>query len=798
MRTIKPGAVGFPKLYQPKKHVLAREESASLLDLGAFATVRSILEAAQREITPRHHVFLVAEERTESLPATLAWLKQVMVEKGAANDWVYLYNFQNSAAPQAFAVAPGMGIMLKNHVSVMIEHASKTIWQQAQNDPDLHAIHAQALELDRAMRNQVLSLSAQAEAAGLHLNQSESGRLSLVMDSNKLSACARVPDTDVGQQPDDHARGQTWQMLNTSLHDLQKQAVVDADRLAEKFSVARRVIIERILKPLCGQLKAKFHEVAHLSHWIDDFQDDFARHMEADLAGVTTSQMQSHLWQERYAVNVLVDRTGHRSPPLECLTEINYEKLFGVMPYVQTSNGFHTNHTLIRPGALHRANGGVLVMRAEALVQQPEAWAKLKAALRDRVILIEEFHRATSLPTLQAPKPDAIPLDIQVIIVGGAWWYHHFFEADTQMRALFKWRAEVDPDMPATSENIAIMASLLQARAGSFGAVCNPQALDALVGYAASLSGQRTHLSSQIGYCYDVLDEAISLASEAKQRLPKPAVRIDGQSITKVLALRRERRSGALSRHIDDIVTGRVHIATDGVAVGQINGLTVNLGPDTMYGTPVRITARTFAAKSGVVNIERDIDMSGPIQKKGIMTLSAFLNAEFGQDGVISFGCSLTFEQNYVMIDGDSASLAELLTILSALSEIPIYQNLAVTGSLDQMGRVQSIGGLRAKIEGFFALCARRGLSGKHGIVCPEDNCADIMLPEFIQKAMQQDQFHITVVSSVAEAVAVMFDVPDTIKRKKPAAIYDYVRDKIRQKLKRYTTVLNSEGHTED
>ncbi|WP_010298915.1 Lon protease family protein [Candidatus Odyssella thessalonicensis] len=442
--------------------------------------------------------------------------------------------------------------------------------------------------------------------------------------------------------------------------------------------------------------------------------------------------------------------------------------------------GYTTDFTMIRPGNLHRANGGILVLRAEAIAQDPGLWFALKTALRDKKIRIEESHRENSIPMLDAPDPKPIPLDVQIFLVGAPVWFYNFFYLDPEFKTYFKIKADIEPDLPANAQNISVCTRLFrQISQQNSGKDLDKEAIQTLLGYSSRWCNNRTWLSSKFELLEDIINEANELAIEDNS---------DNTTATHIktaIVHRRLRTSGVEDRTHREIERNVMLIETHGKKLGIVNGLSVLSTGDHYYGVPNRISARTFAGEEGIINIERLTEMAGPIQQKGAMILDGFLNGKFAQNYPVSFSCSLTFEQSYEEIEGDSASVAELIAILSSLSKVRVRQDMAVTGSINQFGEIQAVGGLNHKIEGFFRVCKYRGLTGTQGVVIPASNAEHIILRDEISEAVRDNKFHIWTITTIDEAINLLMSADagkaDQKGRYPKGSIYDLVQNQLNQ-----------------
>ncbi len=449
----------------------------------------------------------------------------------------------------------------------------------------------------------------------------------------------------------------------------------------------------------------------------------------------------------RYAVNPIVDNGDTRRPNVVLEPNPTYENVFGAIERRPASGALHTDFTMIRGGAPHRANGGVLVPRADAIAAQPATWRFLKGALRDREIGIEELHRHGGAPLTGTPRPKPIPLDVKVVLVGAPVWRRRMLAADPEFRAHFKVKAEIDPRAPAEDGDVALFARLIQKQAVAQGRRCEDDAIDLPMGHAARWADDRGKPSSR----FELIAEAGWLSG---------GDRIDAACVARAIDERRRRNGRSEARSQERVLEGAVTIDTDGAKTGRVNGLVhLDLG-DRGFGLPSRIAARTYAGAYGVVNIERRVAMGGPIRQKCAPTVEGHLNGPFARRLPLSFSCSIAFEQSYGAVEGDSASLTETCAILSSLSGLPARQDIAMTGSLNQAGETRAGGGANHKVEGFFRACRERGLTGRQGVIVPAGNERNLVLGDEVVEAVREGRFHVWSVATAAEAIELLTGTP--------------------------------------
>lgn len=747
-KTLQAKDVGIPLFTLRAADKVARKHrSVTLFDLSSHARANEAMCFGLKMRSKGFHVFVVGEDRSGRMTATLSYLKQYIQKLPPPADWVYLNNFTSSHRPKPFRLPNGKGCQLKQAMIDLIGSLHSVMAKTFSHPHYTSQIDAMTTALETQVQEELQAVQEFARSKGLSIEETSEGFSIQVIEApedTKKPVHSYVPK-DVQEIKDRLNR------ITTSAHLAGRQLTV-------QIQEAKKNIAAQVIEPLFQRFRQDYDK--YIKDWIDELVEDVLAHVDDLLSEdpETQSKLPAFI-EERYSVNLLINNKGLNYPEVVLEPTPTYENLFGSIKYrTMTGGGLETNFTMIRPGALHRANGGILVLRAEALAQAPEVWESLKAALRDQRIRVEERHRDASLPLLDAPEPMSIPLDVQVFLIGAPMWYYSVFFHDTDFKAYFKIKAEIDPDLPVTPHNISVYSKLIQqASILHTGQEIDPQAIQYIMGYSARWVGHRRKLNSKFELIADVLSEAGTVAAAATERTSDM---ITVEDIKTVIQERRKRTNRLEDRSHEDIESGQVLIDTTGAVVGQVNGLSVLSTGDHQYGLPNRISARTYAGELGVINIERLTEMSGPIQQKGVLILDGYLNGMFAQNYPLSCGCSITFEQNYGGVEGDSASLAELVAILSSLAEIPIRQDIAITGSINQFGDVQPVGGIIHKIEGFYRTCKHRGLTGTQGVIIPNTNVDNVILREEIVDAIARQEFSIWQATTIDEALFILTGIP--------------------------------------
>ena len=430
------------------------------------------------------------------------------------------------------------------------------------------------------------------------------------------------------------------------------------------------------------------------------------------------------LMVERFLPNLLVPRDNTQGAPVVYEQNPTYQNLFGHVDFASFQGSSYTSYRLIRPGALHKANGGYLLLDADKVLSQPMVWSRLKLALKTQQITIENPYSEYSPPSGYSLQPEKIPLQVKVVLLGDAEIYYTLQDYDQEFTELFRVLADFDRHLDKTDSNLIAFGQLIRQRADkhNYPEVSDDAVLE-LVRYALRRGEHKYKVSANIVQVNDLLDEANYCWQKQGSEGPLKAQHIALAQAAK------KRRIGRLSETwLSEIKEQQVLINTEGGFIGKVNGLTVLEIGDSVFGTPARITATVYAGSEGVTDIEREVDLGKSIHSKGVLLLTGYLGHKYGQTFPVSISANIAIEQSYGHIDGDSASMAELCALISAITLLPIDQSLAITGSINQHGEVQSIGGVNEKIEGFFQLCQDKGLTGTQGVIIPKTNVINLML----------------------------------------------------------------------
>ncbi len=753
VRTLKSSAVGWP-VFSYREVVRDTSKKLNLFHLSSHQRARKAINFGLNLSFREGNIYVIGENQTGRMDSTHHFLKNYFSSSLRSHDWVYLNNFFNPTSPRPYQFSAGTARIFREDMSNLINTILKTLPKLFKSKEYEKEAISLSDELEIYYEKDLQKLRTLAKRYHLDVSFDEEGSVELIFigegASDPKEHYQRLSEEEKQHVIEgiDKLRPHTWR-LSSKIQEAQ-------ELVSKKLKELKSSLADEVFSGLFDKLEHDFFHVPGLLRWLVAMRKDILENLE--FFSTNLDKLEDKLSQgltdpkERYAVNVLVDRYDEEGRPVVVKSNPTYENIFGAIKYKSASQGgYETNFTMINSGALHQANGGILVLRAEELFQQEDVWKQLKGALRDEVIYIEEPYKIGNIHMLEAPNPEPIPLSVKVIIVGSAYYFHNFFYNDSNFRTYFQIKAEIDTDMLASSKNLGRYAYLIKEYCQKkLKLSCSKSALRIILGIASMYSGSRKKLTSKFESIEIILSEAAILTRRMESK------EISDENIYGAYTRFLSRNGRLEEKYLEKFKEKIITIQTQGKKVGQINGLTVTTEDNFQFGLPARITTTTYCDKAGIINIERQVKMAGPIQQKGVFILEGFLKSCFAQEYPLSLGCSLTFEQLYSEVDGDSASMAELCVILSSLSDVPLRQDLAITGSVDQKGNIQAIGGVSEKIKGFYKVCLQNGLKGLPGVIIPRANEKNIFLDKEICKAIEKGLFSVYSVSTVKEALELL------------------------------------------
>ncbi len=680
-------------------------------------------------------------------------------EKPVPDDWCYVHNFSDNRKPNYLRFPAGKGREFVADMEALVGELKNNIQQAVQKEDFELQRNAIMQQVQTNQAEKFSELEKKVHDSGFMLDRSPQGFVILPLHENQPFSheeFGRLPDEE-RRRLEEQAESlqQDLQRTLRSVRELEMSArkkVEDLERNTILFSIDDRITA----------LHEKYQD-SRVRSYLAGVKEDILSNPRNILASAQQVEQQGQLQSQpmgaaqpnfsadRYKVNLLVDNSATRGAPVVVETHPTFQNLIGKVERQAQFGMLTTNFSLIKSGALHRANGGFLILEADYLLRNPFSYVALKRAFKDGEIRIYDMSEMVSPITTTDLEPAPIPLDVKVIIIGNPSIYYNLFHIDEEFHEFFKVKAEFNVFMDRTSENEQKYASFLAARCRESG-LCHfdRSGVARIVEYGSELVGDQTRLSTKFA---DIFDLARESAYWARKNGSGRISRLDVQKAIEAKMRRSNRIEEVVKNMIDK---GDIFIDTSGEAVGQVNALSIMSLGDYLFGKPSRITARTYIGRGGVINIEREVQMSGPIHNKGVLILAGYLNGTYGRNRAISLAASIGFEQLYEGVEGDSASSAELYALLSSLSGFPIAQRFAVTGSVNQHGEVQPIGGATQKIEGFFDVCKAKGLTGDQGVLIPETNVKNLMLREEVVHAVADGKFFIYPVTRIDQGIELL------------------------------------------
>ena len=711
---------------------------------------------------PGYNLFMAGAPGSGRESAIRATLERYAPTRPTPSDWVYVYNFADPDRPHAIALAPGEGARLAKAMQSFVAAAQREIVRAFETEDYVH--RQQEIMAEHGRRRDTLfnDLQSFALERGFALQQTPVGIASVpLVDGHPVS----VQEFDRLPAEQKAAIEAHSDELQTRIGETVRQAHQLEQETGQRLRQLDQDVAMYVVGPLLDDLRAAYADRPQVLAYLEELQKDLPEHLAdfrpprgdaetpAVLAQVEIAQREASL--KRYEVNVFIDHSQTHGAPVVFETNPTYYNLVGRLDYRASFGALVTSFQQIKPGALHRANGGFLVLRATDLLRVPFAWDSLKRALLSHAVTIENLgEQYTALPT-ETLRPEPIPLSLKIILIGPLQVYHLLYELDEDFQELFKVKADFAPEMDWTQAQVLNYAAFIsgcvrQAQLLPFsrGAVAR------VVEYGARLREDKRKLSTRLLDISDIVTEASFWARRADQ----PIVRTE--DVAQAIAKKAYRSNLVEERILEMIADGTILIDTRGARVGQVNGIAIlDLG-DYAFGKPSRISARISLGNGSVQSIERETHLSGDLHSMGVLILAGYLHGQYAQENPLPISATLTFEQSYDEVDGDSAAAAELYALLSALADVPIQQGIAVTGSVNQFGEVQAVGGVTRKIEGYFAVCQAIGLTGEQGVIIPAANVPNLMLKAEVVEAVRTGRFHIWAIRNADDGIEILTGIP--------------------------------------
>jgi len=671
-------------------------------------------------------------------------------------DWCYVNNFEDPRKPIYLKLAASKGLQLKKDMEELIDELQTVIPSVFESEE--YRVQKQTIMDQMAQEREqfLMELKERARKEHIAINYTASGyALAPMSDEGKILGKEEFQALD--QKEKEKIQEKIVKFRN-ELENMVHEMIIQSKKQQKEIRKLERNMTKKAVENSIDELKKRYKSYHKVQVYLEsveadiiDNSQDFLISAQNSLASMGMNYAKQSGIFNRYQINILVNHKNEKSAPIVYETNPTYANLFGEIENIAQMGTLLTDFNLIKAGALHKANGGYLILDASKVIMQPFVWEGLKRMLRSGEIRIESLAHSLSLMSTLTLEPEPIELDVKIVLIGSRILYYLLYNYDPEFKNIFKINADFEDDTQRNDENSLLYAKMIGMIAKENGLLpLDKEAVGRVIEYSSRMAEDSQKLSTNLGSLSDLLEEADFVAREKKMQL------ISRADINETINEKIERSDRIKDKMYEAIQRGTILIETDGHTVGQINGVAVlDLG-NFSFGHPSKITALSRLGKDGVINIEREAKLSGPRHDKGIMIISAFLAARYAKDFPLSMTATLVFEQSYGKIDGDSASCAELFALLSSLSSVPLDQSIAVTGSVNQNGQVQAVGGINEKIEGFYDVCSLVDSKKRHGIIIPASNLKHLMLKEEVLEAVKSGSFVIYAIENIDEGMEIL------------------------------------------
>ena len=745
-----------------------------------------------------YNIFMTGLTGTGKSSYAQSIISKISAEEPVPDDWVYVYNFEHPGEPIAMNLPAGLGEKFCRHIEELLEDLKQNIPKAFDGEDYERQKSVYVKEFQEARSVIFEELNKVASDKGFALKRTSSGFVTIPLHEGE-----QINEEDyakLDQEKKDELEKKSTEIQIKAMEIMRRVQKVEKDLKEQLKDLDQRIGLAAI-GHLFNELLEEYEDYLAIQKYLQAFQKDVLSNL-ADFRSDEEDQQNPMLWlrrqsQEqadmRYTVNLLVDNRETEGAPMVYETNPSYYNLLGRVEYENRFGMVVTDFTMIKAGALHRANGGYLILQARDVLTALQSWDVLKRVLRTREIRIENIGEHFGLVAMATLRPQPIPLNIKVVMIGNPFIYQILYHYDEDFRKLFKIKADFDIEMERKEDNVNKMAGFISYH-------CQKQnlrhfdreAVAEIVEYSTRLAENQTKLSTRFNEIVDLLFEADAWAELDGEKVVGKA------QIEKSLEEMVYRSNKYEQKIVESIKDEEILLDLDGSRVGQINALSLLDQGDYRFGRPSRITASTYLGRKGIINIERESDLSGRIHNKGVLILSGYLGLRYGSLVPLNLTASLCFEQSYGGVDGDSASAAELFCLFSSLADVPLRQDLAVTGSINQKGEIQPIGGVNSKIEGFYLACKAKGLTGNQGVIIPQKNQHSLMLKKDVIEAVEKEQFNIYTISTVDEGIELLTGLPAGELLDDGTFSEGSFNDKVLTKLKQFNEIMRSEKEKEN
>jgi predicted ATP-dependent protease len=742
---IDPKKLGFKSSseLQPFKGVLGQERAENAIRFGVGMN------------RPGYNIYAMGDNGTGRSSYIREYLKDQAEQQSAPSDWCYVNHFANPREPKVLELPPTQALTFKGILDELINNLLATFpavfehpsYQQKKStiDHSFNRKYDKALEL---VEKEALKANTAVfrDSSAISFTPMKDGK---ALDETEFSQLA---------EPEREAFHKNIALLEQYLNEALSELPQWKRESNNELRALNQTTIDEALTPLLEPIEKGYVDFPTVLDFLATMREHLPKIILAELVDERIMETRDeyakrNILEEILQPNIAVCHDHKKGVPVIYEPHPSYGNLFGRIEFSSDQGALTTNYRKISPGALHKANGGYLIIDAEKLLEEPMVWDALKRAIKSQQLKMESPYSELGLVSTTTLLPGVIPLNIKLILIGSRNVYYLLQEYDKDFNELFRTLVDFDSEIPRTQEHIHAFSRLLKSRIKEQQyADISAAGIARLIEYSSRLAEDQQYLTARIGDLFELLAEAEFLRTNG------PLSLIEKEHIDQALIAKEERTGRIYDRIHQQMLDNVILIETEGEAIGKVNGLTVMTVGDTRFGTPARISATVYPGSRGILDIEREANLGQAIHSKGVMILSGYLGHKYAQYFPLAISANLVMEQSYGYIDGDSASLGELCCLISALIHQPLKQNFAITGSINQYGEVQAIGGINEKIEGFFRLCKARGLNGEHGVIIPFANIRNLALKQEVVAAVEAGNFYIYGINKVDEALLLLMD----------------------------------------
>jgi len=723
--------------------------------IGQERAVRA-LKFGLEMLAPGYNVFVGGAPGTGKSTIVESLVAKFAASKPVPPDWIVVFNFRDENRPRVFQLPAGEGSKFAKQMKRFISSLSNDLPKVFVGETYEKRKNEISAEFDTGRDEIIAAVNAEAAEYDIQLNLTQAGFQTIPL---KDGAPMGEEDVSALSEGELAAISEKVSLIQSRLREALRDIAELEEERADVIENLQEKIALNSVEHRIGRMLELYKDHPGLIQYLEDVRDDIAENVQEFVGMNTHAEGENqvdpvHVQQallRRYKVNLLVDNCRQKGAPVLVDNNPSYYNLFGRIGKEPVVGGWYSDYTMITPGAMLRANGGFLILDIHNVLQNGNVWENLKRTLKNKSLQIEDVNEQYGFNAVTSIQPEPIPLDINVILLGRSDHFHYLQEVDDTFNKTFKVRADFDYEVNRNTQNEHLLCQFIAK-------VCREnktphftsQAATQVIVYSSRLAGDKSKLSLQFGTLVGLIRESVYWARRQKHR------KVQMEDVRKAIAEKRFRGNLYEEKVWENIESETQMIDVSGERIGQINGLAVYAMGDNSFGKPSRITATSYMGEPGIISVEREAKLSGKTYDKGNLIINGFLGQTFAQSFPLAVTITLTFEQSYGGIDGDSASSTEIYAILSALARIPIKQGIAVTGSVNQWGEIQAIGGVNEKIEGFFHLCKLRGLTGDQGVLIPAANEDHLMLMPDVQAAVLAGKFNIWTVETISEGIEIL------------------------------------------